>query len=902
MPIVVRFASGGEAGRELSFEDAQGLVRFGRGSDCEVQFPADLDVVSRDHFALRHELGGWKFVINAEKPVAMNGRPVFDDQELPQAADVQISPPSGPKLRIIRTSVADGNMPKTRVLRPQETVVDAVAKARAGQRRSGALIAGVAAAVVAVAAVGYAGWRATTGEVEATKAGVAQTQTQIAETKAAVAETKSAVAALQQDLPAIKEQVGAALRAVDFSGVIAANKLSVWQVTIKSPNGEVMSTGTAWTVEVPGKGKALATNAHVAEIFDELKEQGGGDTLIAIQPNPAAGFPQVKIESVELHPGYAAFSKVVEEIAAKANAGVGRWVNLGAGYDAALMFVDRPDLLGPPMKFASQEKLEGLKSGEPVVSIGFPSEQVTGTFDLKPATTDHSGMVTASTTFFLTPSADASENQLIQMSVPVTGGASGSPLFDADGEVVGIVNAANFLFLDTNGDGQVDQNDVRIPSAIQVNFAQRADIVRELIEGRAAERVKTVYAELWKRAGEELTKPLSAIVAGFLSEFAAYTTGPDAIVLDSETEGLMDRPQKSIGDVRGAVFELQAKSGRNYLLVAFTADQRPVRIAVMEKTDNPEVAGGTAGGYVSAFLIQSQTDATYLVAPFEDWLTFPDAPRDRPPGKVTLRIYSGPRRPGNDPGPRRGSDRRARRPSASVDAGARDRPRRARAQRRDDGRAREGEGAGAPASCQDAQVGPCRAAPARRGRGRDLRRQARRGRGPGGRRDRRSPDHISDRRAARARPALGPERAARGPDRRRRRSRDGRAAGRRRAGERQAAQASRRSRRRPAPDGRPPGRRRGRARAGRGRRGRVAVRGPASLRGPGPAYPRRGGAAREVPCRARSYGRDPGRADREGPRAVDPLGRRHGHVRRRRRGRRPDRAAMRLLRLHGPRV
>jgi len=57
------------------------------------------------------------------------------------------------------------------------------------------------------------------------------------------------------------------------------------------------------------------------------------------------------------------------------------------------------------------------------------------------------------------------------------GGSSGSPVFNPKGEVIGILSAGNFV-------GQVNLETgekTRAPSAVMINFAQRIDILREIL-------------------------------------------------------------------------------------------------------------------------------------------------------------------------------------------------------------------------------------------------------------------------------------------------------------------------------------------------------------------------------------------------------------------------------------
>jgi hypothetical protein len=107
----------------------------------------------------------------------------------------------------------------------------------------------------------------------------------------------------------------------------------------------------------------------------------------------------------------------------------------------------------------------------------------------------------------------------------------------------------------------------------------------------------------------------------------------------------MDRPQEQFGGMRAAVFTLKAEKGRAYLLIGITGDKRPVRLAVMRKQPNQaeaEIASGTAGGFVSAYLLIPEETGEFFIAPFEDRFTYPDLAESLPPSNVTLRIYSGP--------------------------------------------------------------------------------------------------------------------------------------------------------------------------------------------------------------------------------------------------------------------
>ena len=105
----------------------------------------------------------------------------------------------------------------------------------------------------------------------------------------------------------------------------------------------------------------------------------------------------------------------------------------------------------------------------------------------------HFGNISSLTDVFMCRADDAKDQLLIQHTVPVTGGMSGSPLVDGSGKVVGIVSGGNTdsfvteVTVPKGGDQAANANSVgknkleidkmRIPSAAMVNFAQRVDLL-----------------------------------------------------------------------------------------------------------------------------------------------------------------------------------------------------------------------------------------------------------------------------------------------------------------------------------------------------------------------------------------------------------------------------------------
>ena len=108
------------------------------------------------------------------------------------------------------------------------------------------------------------------------------------------------------------------------------------------------------------------------------------------------------------------------------------------------------------------------------------------------------------TDVFMCRADDAKDQLLIQHTVPVTGGMSGSPLVDGSGKVVGIVsggntdNFVNEVTVPKGGDqaantkpsdkNKFEIDKMRIPSAALVNFAQRIDLLEALTAARSIDR------------------------------------------------------------------------------------------------------------------------------------------------------------------------------------------------------------------------------------------------------------------------------------------------------------------------------------------------------------------------------------------------------------------------------
>jgi len=426
MALEITFLSGSRKGATLKFSDEKEFVFFGRDPDrSDVVFPPEEVRVSREHLALRRVLGRYRVVLNKENPVLVDGEPAHEDQQLKPTARLQLGT-GGPVLQVttvtessLAVTVGDGAGAADGV----HTVTSRLQKRHAALRRMLVILA-----VVIVGGAMLAYWQ---------------------------------VSKLSRD-------------AVDraLQKVIRRAEPSVYLVLQLDKDKHFKSGGTAW-VAAPG---VLATNAHVAFQFNR---KGADDTFIV---RSCAKDPvDLEVLDVVLHPGFHRFMQTLADYQ-PLDPATGKPASFPAlACDVALLRVKNPERLGPPLEVASKETLADLASGVRVAYVGFPFEGVKVSDLDRPEPTSKIGHISGLKDEFLGKATDPEHRVVIQHDLGLTGGASGSPLLNPDGKVIGVVSAGSFhFFMDIASGGQV-----RIPSAVAVNFALRADLLSELLAGNA---------------------------------------------------------------------------------------------------------------------------------------------------------------------------------------------------------------------------------------------------------------------------------------------------------------------------------------------------------------------------------------------------------------------------------
>jgi hypothetical protein len=347
---------------------------------------------------------------------------------------------------------------------------------------------------------------------------------------------------------------------------------SVYLVAAKDAQG-ITPFGTAFVVE----GGVLITSAHVAEQFADM----GSDLSLVVR---AAGTPvrDIKVVKTVMHPHYRRFEdawRAYGPLAAGAG-GTSRPIVGTGGYDIAVLQVAPEDAgkLAPPLPLAADADLVGLEPGDPVGYVGFPIESAAlGGVNLDdPEAQLQIGRLTALTDFFLVKS-DLADRQLLQHSLPVQGGASGSPLLDARGQVIGVVSGGNLVEINAQG--------TRVPTGIGVNFAQRADLVREVLAGDAGERTAEREA-LWQRRLKRYQNEVDVALADWAGSHGLSSVPAALVQVDGRTA------ENARYDMPAYVHPFTVPKAGWYLFLATSRNRENIDMMVIEDTaKGPKLVG-----------------------------------------------------------------------------------------------------------------------------------------------------------------------------------------------------------------------------------------------------------------------------------------------------------------------
>ncbi len=164
----------------------------------------------------------------------------------------------------------------------------------------------------------------------------------------------------------------------------------------------------------------------------------------------------LQVTSVKVHPKYKPLNNDYQN----------------AEYDIAILYTQKKT--NKWFKLASNKTLYKLKTAQKIGYIGFPMEGLlaAGGIDVdNPIATFKSGTINKITNAQFR-NVDDKSNRCITHDIPTTGGASGSPIFLENGQVIAILWGMNVSSISEDGS--------RISSAVQQNFATRIDVLEDL--------------------------------------------------------------------------------------------------------------------------------------------------------------------------------------------------------------------------------------------------------------------------------------------------------------------------------------------------------------------------------------------------------------------------------------
>ena len=417
--------------------------------------------VARRHFALnRKPSGSWTIELFGEPFVAINGTPADNGEVVRDGAKIELGKIGGPALTLAITedartdnylrTVAQEAAPSARQVATQASTMARLARAVA------------AAAVVLVAGVG--GFAAYSHYA-------AQRTAERLECRAKRIRRCARARSRNAHRPRCPQPVAR----------------SVFNVQRMDENGRIDVGGGTASVVGPS---VLATNGHVAVMIQTLRP---GERMIVRAPGENGAIYQVT--HVTIHPGYTALRAFVSsDIRIRSGfRGLDSEFFRGNGYDVALLHVKETLPADLRLDIATAEEMNNLNPGTPLVTAGYPVELLQNTWALAKAATPelHVGTVTSVTDMFGLPS-PAAHRQLVHFNWRRPADRVEVQSWGQVAVSLRLLNSGNVTPLGESG---------RAPNAALINFGQRADLVRDLLDGTAQKKLpdaQTYWQEVAK--------------------------------------------------------------------------------------------------------------------------------------------------------------------------------------------------------------------------------------------------------------------------------------------------------------------------------------------------------------------------------------------------------------------
>jgi hypothetical protein len=528
--LIIRHLTGPLAGTETRIEPNVERVMFGRQLDCQVTYPPDAAIVARHHFALvRKASGDWTFDLFGAPYVAVNGVAADPGAKLPNGAVIELGKRGGPSFKVlIEADARTDNMPVTEV---QAEDVPARTMARWATRIA------AAGAVVAVAAGAGAGYYYYQGSSDAAR--------------------------LERAIKGLADIQASDANLRIGSDVRTRLPRSVYLVLVRDAQGRERGAGTAWPVAP----HLLATNGHVAEIRDAIVQ---GENLVVRAPG-MDGKAYTVIEH-RIHPGYQRFKTFLNNDSVFLQAFRGGSEEVGfnrSAYDVALLRVSEDLPAADILELATADELKALSTGSPLATAGYPMEGITATQTqvIRASPEFHVGTLTGLTDFFSLP-AEFEQRRMVHHDLPATGGQSGSPIAAASGRIIALLNSGNII---------MQQGGKRAPSAALINYAQRSDLLGDLMSGEAQAKLDGDQ-KYWAKQMTLFKRGIDLIIPAILAESKPSPSATPTLVSDQTlTLSAQTRGKNDKGEVqRLRSHDVQLAGGTTYTFIAYALEKAPV--------------------------------------------------------------------------------------------------------------------------------------------------------------------------------------------------------------------------------------------------------------------------------------------------------------------------------------
>ena len=547
MSITIKHLSGPLTGSpDQTFDDSFDSVVFGRDPEkCQVVYPPDYNVVGKQHFELkRDKAGDYSVGLFGKRYVEIDGTQADVDAPVVTGNVLRLGRKDGPSFEVETAKLKVAGLEDTG---DQSTMLTPAERDRLLRRRL--VYAGGVIAAALVGVIYYNDWR---------------------------------TSQLDYQLAAMTGEASERAKKEFSEAELDRLKAAVYIVG-KRVDGTYKPFATAWAF-APDR---LATNAHVANAV--AKGSNGEYVLFA----PGGGKPIQLKKDVSWHPGYETF-KSYRDTVGTTQFGNFKPLKLISQYDVGILTVDPNTPLpndpntGEPvtLDLASQDELEKLEPGDPVASVGFPTEDLAGAgVASEIPSVMHFGHISALTDVFMCRTEEPSHLLLVQHSVPVAGGASGSPLIDGKGNVIGIVTGGNVTGLKD----ETGATTGRIPNAALINFAARADLL-DALRSATADQQLAGEQTYWKAAAERFTSYFDSARAAFVALARDRYKAGDAETLELG-EGVLKPEDGKRAALVMAPYFLDSESkvgwvaepGYVYGFIAYAKSGVPIGINVKEK-------------------------------------------------------------------------------------------------------------------------------------------------------------------------------------------------------------------------------------------------------------------------------------------------------------------------------